>query len=330
MKIGSVVYATDQGLGVLARDFYRNGIITDVMVVMHGRHPTHLGWYPGATIISDLRRQKEEMKQWCQQMDAMLFFETPFDWDLIPHCRSIGVKTILMPMFECMPRDLPYVPDAYLNPSLLDQRYYPQGTFLPVPVEYPWKQRHEAKVFIHNAGHGGLKGRNGTAELVQAMRYTKSPAKLLIRTQEPQRFPPYSELLGKAELKVGTVPYDQLFSEGDVFVFPEKFNGLSLPLQEARAAGMLVMATDRFPMNTWLPREALIPTAGSLRSCVSPRCNMFDEAMLLPEDIAKTIDSWYGKDITAYSLAGKAWAEGMSWDALKPKYQAFIQSVVAK
>ena len=149
-----------------------------------------------------------------------------------------------------------------------------------------------------------------------------------------------------------------------MFVFPEKFNGLSLPLQEARAAGMLVLATDRFPMNTWLPREmkagcvrcgsqslrlgdigegercfcnscnhmmkaehlgsktsTLIPVESYNRTCVSPRCLEFDEAVLFPRKIAERIDSLYGKDISAYSESGREWAKTMSWEVLGPRYK---------
>lgn len=337
MRVGSVVYATEQGLGVLAKSFFDAGVLTDVLVVRHGRHRTHDEWYPGAPQVADVRNPhcREKMADFCSSMDAMLFFETPFNWDLIPHCRLRSVKTILMPMYECMPENLPFVPDAYLNPSLLDQKYYPQGTHIPVPVSVPWRQRERVEVFVHNAGHGGLKGRNGTRELVEAMRYTKSPAKLILREQKHSNWPPYSELFGKVDYRPGTFPHEKLFEEGDAFVFPEKFNGLSLPLQEARASGMLVMCLDRFPMNEWLPNNTepdsanvLIPLAGTNRNRIGPPYNEFDEAVADPRAIAAKIDEWYGRDVREYSLSGQQWAKDNSWDALRPRYVEFIERVV--
>jgi hypothetical protein len=179
-------------------------------------------------------------------------------------------------------------------------------------------------VFVHNAGHGGLRGRNGTEELIQAIRLVESPAKFIIRCQDKKNWPPYSELLGKVELVNRTVPYDELWSEGDVFIFPEKFNGLSLPLQEAYASGMLVMGTNRFPMNTWLHSSPLITPSSYHRTQVSGRCNMFSEAVLDPVTIAAHIDKWYGKPITPYSLQGKEWAEKHSWEVLKPRYMEVL------
>lgn len=337
MKVGSLVFATDQGLGILARDFYDNGIVTDVMVVAHGRRPEHMDWYPGAGRISSLGHDGFcRAFDFLKGMDMALFFETPFIWPLLPALKERGVKTAICVMYECMPDPLPHLPDLILNPSLLDQQYYPNGIYLPVPVntdKVQWRQRTKAEVFVHNAGHGGLKGRNGTAELLEALRYVQSPARFLIRSQEPldtQRKLDALNLRRAIEVQTGTVPYNQLFAEGDVLVHPHKFDGLSLPLQEARAAGMLVMSTDRFPDNTWLPADPLIPQVRSQRTRLSPRLAEIDEAVIDPKAIAAKIDQWYGADISAESVHGREWAQANNWQALKPKYLEVLQSLLSR
>lgn len=281
MRVGSLVFATEQGLGRLAKDFYDNGVVTDVMVVRHGRRPERDDWYPGSERITYLKddRQLRKIMDFCQSVDVMLFFETPFVWTLFDWCKYQGKKTVLMPMYECMPKVLPTQPDLFLCPSLLDYQYYPceitsdgsdellparltrKSIYLPVPVQQRWYQRTKAEVFVHNAGHGGLKGRNGTQEFLESITHVKSDAKFVLRVQDDE-FAVEKRLLDRVKDRLmieGTLPYDQLFMNGDVFVFPEKFNGLSLPLQEARAAGMLVMSTDRFPMNMWLPDKMVCP-----------------------------------------------------------------------
>lgn len=327
MKIGSLVYATTQGLGILAKAFYDNHVLTDVMIVRHGSRPTHPEWFPHSTQITDLRRQVDDMKSFCRQMDVMLFFETPFVWELIPFCRERGIKTVIIPMYECMPRQLPYQPDFFINPSLLDQQYFPdRSMFIPVPVRAEWRQRATATTFVHNAGHGGLKGRNGTSELIEAWHYIKSPAKLILRAQTTDyEIRSVTSLAGhELDYRHGTWGPEEIYREGDVFIFPEKFNGLSLPLQEAFASGMLVMCGNRFPMNCWLPRDPLITVKEYRRNCVSPRCLEFDEAVFDPQTIAATIDAWYGRDISLYSQAGALWAEDNSWVNLKPRYMEFL------
>lgn len=338
MRVSSLVYATDQGLGILAKSFCDNGIVTDPVVVAHGRHHTHLDWYHGAPVLADLSSPtcRDVAYRTCGESDAVLFFETPHIWELVPYCRHRGVKTVLMVMHECTHQRAFHPtsrPDLYLCPSQLDvQQALGQGAdpaqvqYLPVPVSVPWRQRTRCETFVHNAGHGGLRGRNGTSELLQSFRYLKCDAKFIIRSQDTD----WHEWKGwrGVDIRVGTVPYDQLWDEGDCFVFPEKFNGLSLPLQEARAAGMLVMGTDRFPMNEWLPRDPLIQSEGYVKARVGPPYLEFDEAVVSPRAIAAKIDEWYGRDITDYSFLAKAWSDTVSWGHLGPQYAELLRKVV--
>jgi len=301
--VGSVVLATEQGLGYLAKDFFDNGIIDVVHVKHHSSRTNHYEWYPD-------RVSEEELLK----CDTLLFFETPFNWKLIPKARELGIKTVLMPMYECTNYPLPYVPDLILSPSKLDQIYYPDSTLVTVPVTAKWKLRERAKVFVHNAGNGGLGGRNGTRELIEAMKHVKSDAKLIIRSQVP-----ITSTMSTIDIKVGT--FDDIWSEGDVFIFPEKFNGLSLPIQEAFASGMPVMCGDRFPMNDWLPKDTLIPIEKYKKERLAVE---FCSAVFNPLDIAKTIDRWYNQDITNLSLLGKKWGEQNSWKHLKETYKKLL------
>ncbi len=304
-KIGSIVLATDQGLGYLAKDFYDNGIITDVFVKPHSTRENHYNWYPNRVKnIDDLL-----------ECDALIFFEEIWDWKIILRAREKGIKTVLIPMYECTKYPLPYQPDLIITPSDLDQKYYPNGIRLNIPVNTKWKERKTARVFVHNAGNGGLGGRNGTKELLEAMKHVKSPIKLIVRSQVPIK--EYDD--PRIEYRIGT--FEDIWDEGDVFVFPEKFNGLSLPLQEAFASGMAVMAGDRFPINTWLPKDLLIPIEGYKKERLAVE---FDSAIYKIQDISNTLDKWYGQDISKYSHAGKAWAEQNSWTKLKEAYLKLI------
>lgn len=308
-KIGAVVLATDQGLGYLAKDFYDNGIIDVVYVKPHSSRTNHYEWYPN-------RVDKPEDLFSC---DTLLFFEDVFFWKLIPQARERNIKTVLIPMYECTRNPLPYQPDLILSPSELDKLYYPDSTVVTIPVTAKWRLRKKAEVFVHNAGNGGIGGRNGTKELLEAMQYVKSPIKLILRSQVPIDIPDDPRI----DLRIGT--FEDIWSEGDVFVFPEKFNGLSLPIQEAYASGMLIMTSNRLPNNLYLPTEPLIPVKGYKTERIAVE---FDSAVIDPKDIAQTIDSWYNKDIESFSLVGKAWGEQNSWKSLKKTYLDMLQNVL--
>ena len=216
-------------------------------------------------------------------------------------------------MYECSRFPFPYEPDEIWTPSALDTKFYGDKVTkqITIPVNVKWKLREKAKIFIHNAGNGGLGGRNGTKELIEAFKHVKRDAKLIIRSQVPLKCDD-----PRIEVRIGT--FDDIWSEGDVFIFPEKFNGLSLPLQEAYASGMLVMCGARFPMTEWLPNEPMIPVSGYHKERIAVS---FDCAEYNPVDIAKTIDKWYDRDITKYSLLGKEWSEQNSWKNLKETFK---------
>ena len=327
IKVASLVYDTAQGLGYLARDFVRHGVVTDVLVVEHHHHQSQ-GWYPDAPRTPIRPINMETAKAFCREMDVMLFFETPFAWELIPFCREHGVKTVLCVMHECEPAVLPYQPDYFLCPSALDyQCFFERGTHIPVPVnvdEFPWRARTEARVFVHNSGHGGLKGRNGTGELIDAIRLVKSDVKFIITSQKKLQ---WSLDDPRIEYRHNP-PRETLYSEGDCFVFPERFNGLSLPLQEAHASGMAVMATARFPNFCWLPTQCLIPVTRYRNNRIGPAYREFQEAIVEPALIAREIDRWAGQNITELSNIGRQWAQAHSWEALKPRYMEYLQKVV--
>lgn len=337
MRVGSIVYDSSQGLSYLARSFFDAGVVSDVIIMHHKTRPPVMH-YPGATrLTGNWAQDRRPLLQFCEKMDSMLFFETPHHWQAIDHCRSKGIKTFLVPMMECLPpvAHLPYQPEAFICPSLLDLDYFPsKSAYLPVPVSgVKWRRRDRARVFVHNAGNLGLMGRNGTAELVQALQYITSPAQIIIRSQKPLSRELHAEIAKQSSrvdvhYSCGDYPHEKLYDFGDVFIFPERFNGLSLPLQEACASGMLVMASARYPNTTYLPTEPLIPVAGYRRNRVSPRCVEFDEAIIEPRAIAECVDRWYDKSIEEFSDRGREYAEANSWEVLKPRYMRALRGEV--
>lgn len=319
MTVGSIVLATDQGLGYLAKDFYDHGVVQKVVIRPHSNRESHKDWYRPEDILKD-------SSDLLDQCDVLLFFEEVWDWKLIVQARERGIKTVLMPMYECTRNPMPYEPELILCPSLLDLETYKDknAIFLPVPTEVEWKKRDRARVFVHNAGNGGLGGRNGTKELLEALPLVKSPIKLIVRSQVSSPELTRLKLNNKdprLEVQVRQARREELFAEGDVFIFPEKFNGLSLPLQEAYASGMLVMAGNRFPVNRWLPNEPLISVDHYTRERIAVE---FANAIYTGATIASTIDQWYDRDISEFSMKGRAWAETNSWHNLKEKYMALL------
>jgi hypothetical protein len=266
----------------------------------------------------------------------MLFFETPFYWPVFDYCREIGVRTYLCTMYECTPIVRPFHPHKYLCPSLLDVDYFRSHPHelvqLPVDSRVRWRLREKAEHFVHNGGYLGMRGkdgvmREGTETVIRAMQYVKSPIQLTIRVQENVS----QELQGicGTDARITYVPenveYGDLYGVGDVAVGAQKWNGCSLPLQEAYASGLLVINTDRYPMNTWLPPEPLVRADRKIEnSSIGGPYMKFTECCIDPIVLAAKMDEWYGRDCANYSLAGKAWAYTNSWELLRPVWKELL------
>jgi hypothetical protein len=298
------------------------------MVVSHPHYPNFSDWYPQEDQFG-----RKRALQFLDGLDALLLFENGFYWDVVSLARARKIPIILVPNYEYTPYPPPTMPDLWLCGSLLDVAFYKDHphVFLEIPVETDrirWKLRNRAEVFVHNAGHGQRGFAKGTPQIVEAMKYVQSPLRLIVRGQTGERriaqlFREQGEN-SRVEFVYGDLPDEMLFDEGDVFINAEQFNGLSLMLQEAYTSGMLVMTSDRYPMNTWLPTEPLITVDHYERDRIMVD---FDRAVIDPREIARKMDEWYLRDITQYSLLGKQWAEAHSWEAMRSKYLDLLGSV---
>lgn len=319
MTIGSIVYATKSGLGILAKTLYDYNIINKVCIVEHNKFESKFEWYKKEDIIlskDDLINDPD--------IDTILILEAPlpnpFDWSIVEKAKNNNKRVVLIPMYESTPRSHLVFIDKILCPSKLDLEFYEDydscTVEIPLNKQIQWTERKQANVFIHNAGHGGIFSRNGTDEIIKSLKFIKTKnIEIIIRIQ-PDSDVELLNLIDKIDdprvkIEKRQVPFSELWSYGDVFLFPEKFNGLSLPLQEAFASGMMVMAGDRFPINTWLPIDPLIPVSGYFKTHLSWIGITINNAIIEPENIAKHIDAFANTDITSYSIAGKWYYEYM-------------------
>lgn len=298
-------------------------------MVDNGKYKSFPQRFPKARTTRSIRQN--DIDWLLDGIDILLTLETPIEWQIFKIARKRGVKTMLMPMYECEPAPLPAWPDLILCPSLLDFDIFKKEgkdkckvLYLPVPVNrkrIPFRQRYRAKVFQHNAGHGGLIGRNGTTELLAAIPMLKSEAKVLIYTQKKIDF-----VHPKVEIRVGNFEnYWDIWGDGDIFIFPHKFDGLSLPINEALASGMPVISTAIYPFTTWLPKEWMFEKFENMSLRVWDR--YIDVAVVPPEIIASKIDNWYGRNIVQDSVWAGELAEDFSWKNIKPKYLTIFKNL---
>jgi len=323
--VGSFVLACNTGLGILAKSFYDGGVVDKVFVVDHAKYESHSSWYPDSSVCKSVR-------EFIDCVDILLCFEVPnpsnsLDWSIVSSFKKKGKRVVLMPMYESTPFPIPpeLSPDKWIFPSELDSDYYAKagiiGDTLRVPVDVRPRQRTKVKKFIHNAGSIGSQSldRNGTNLLIKALPYIKSDVEIVIRSRDFN----LKVEDPRVTISTGDVPYEELWEDGDAFIFVESYNGLSLPLQEAYAAGMLVIAGDRFPINTWLPNEFLVEPDG-ITNYRYVYGNIL-KADYNEENLAGMIDRANGMDISEYSQKGISWGIRNSWEFLREEYLKVIQ-----
>lgn len=330
MSVGALCYATQSGLGHLAKQFYDSGVVTRFCEIPHPRYARHPEWYHHNDFYSI-----HQYKSFLEGLHALIIFENAFNhWGVVQEAKRRGIKFILIPMYEWTPVHLPVEPDLVICPSLEDVLFYHDkphvSLTIPVP-KLPQRVRTEARVFVHNAGHGQVGYTKGTPEVLTAMQDVKSPVKMIVRGQPDERrvvelLTVWKDRDPRIDIRLGQFPYNELFTEGDVYINAERYNGLSLPLQEAYASGMLVMTSNRFPHNTWLPNDPLIPVTSYDQFRVNPSGRLFPRALIELDEIAKTIEKWYGSNIKAYSQMGIQWGKDHSWERMKPLYIDVIKN----
>ena len=333
MRIGAICRVDNGGLGSLTYDFWKHilEIKKELVITITDReHEEDLTRYPKA-IFCNRYPTLEQIDFFLEDIDIVLIFETAYNWNIISKAREKGIKSVLMPMYEWSPYKLPTEPDLYLCPSKLDYDIFPEPKkYLPVPIDrklFKFKQRTKAQTFVFNNGHGGSNGRNGLEELLEAIPLIKSDIKILIRSQLP-----ILEINDpRVETRVANLKNRaDLYQEGDVFLFPHKFNGLSLPIQEALSCGMPILSTDFYPHNTYLPKKWLFKAKGFEKGQVNPASRIIDVAQLSPENIALKIDEFANKDITEDSQKANEIAEAMSWDKLHKDYIKLFKELLEK
>lgn len=264
-------------------------------------------------------------------IDVLFTIETPYDWSVYRKAKDRGVKTILMPMVEWLDRgnpNLKYI-DLFICPSSSTYETI-QGKKVLVPSEVPidmrkFKQRivKKPRVFLHNSGHGGIYGRNSTAELLQAIPKVKSDVRFIINSQYPlERVDDPRITYNEQNYK----NYWEMYNEGDVYILLGKYGVAYLGIQEAMASGMPIMFTDMKPFNEYLPKELLVKPKEIVKSTIYAGQSE-DMAFFDIDEIARKIDEVAQMDLTQFSKQSLAKAKDVSWDVWRAKYTDILCSL---
>jgi glycosyltransferase involved in cell wall biosynthesis len=335
-RIGIVAVCDNTGLGVMAVDFFRNLMVQKVLVVP-GRLESHLDRFANRRGVSVIVCPTPvptlgEIDRFLENLDVVVAFETPYDWNIFMRARRLGIKTILIPMYEWTPPNdkIPYYPDLFLCPSRLDYDELPEPKHhLPTPVNrdlIPFRLRTQARKFVFINGTGD-RGRNSLHVLLEVIPLVKSPVEFLIRSQVP--IPPISDT--RVSVRMEEVDYENLWKEGDIYLHLHRWDGLSLPINEAMAAGMPIIAPNFYPHNEFLPKRLLFPVEAIVRECLREGLREIDVHVISACTVAQKIDEvamMQEHEIALLSQAVDQLADERSWRVMRPKFIEILNNLI--
>lgn len=278
-RVGIIARADATGLGVQSRNWVRL-LNPDKVIVINSRsfngNDQHMEWYVGrrnAFRIDGFIKQNE-INPILDNIDVLLTFEIPYNYQLITAARMRGVKTIIQNNWEftdyLRQPELP-LPDLLVNHSywhLSDQeRLWPDITeYCATPVfleDYDTiREQNRSKFgkprFLHIAGRKTYEDRNGTQDLINAVKLIPKEIdfELVIKTQTVDVYSDDPRIRVDRE-----APEDEreLYRWFDAMILPRRYGGACLPMNEALAAGLPVIMTDIDPNNKILPSHWLVP-----------------------------------------------------------------------
>lgn len=346
MKIGLIARADKTGLGIQTKAFYDHmqpartlvvdlrhcsGQIPDMSLYPDG-HLWHDRRYPGTEVISD-----PILDRFLDGLDLVFTCETPYNYYLFEKARQLGVRTVQQYNFEFLDylhfAGLP-LPDLLAAPSLwkipIVKRKLPatRVEFLPVPVDrekVPFRHRDRLQTLLHTAGTPAVEDRNGTLIAIEAMNFVEAPVTLTVKTQK--RLPVRSS--DKIQLDYSDVPnYWDLYGDEDAFLFPRKFGGLSLPINESISCGMVPILSGCDPQTAWIPEDCLV--RGAITKQIMTK-TMIDIYEVSPQSLAAKIDELY-EDTSKFSRLSQKMdeiANSISWKTLKDTYISTFEGLLS-
>lgn len=339
MKVGLIARCDDRGLGNMTWEFYRHVkpertlVVREPVAERQGfvQHPER---YDDATVVEWFEREFDEavVRPWLSGLDVVYSAETFYDERFVEWCRELNVRTVLhaMPEFykpELLPPDVVWTPTSWRLSTL------PAGArVVPVPVaaeRFKPVMRERANVFLHVVGHRAALDRAGTTTFLRALRHVRTALNVRIVTQDDNG-PRLRNGGSRHHIEYVTrsaLDYWQLYDNADVLVAPRRYGGLSLPWNEACAAGLALVLPDVEPNRSW--PSLLVPAVehGYLRTS-GGEVVVHD---VTPLDLAAKLDLLAAQPerVSELSLQSMRWATNYSWESLLPLYRDELQRAAA-
>lgn len=336
--LGQIAFCNDGGLGIQTKRLYNMLKPDKVMIVdstgFSKNKQLHLDWYPNGSMITNGFPKNCDINEWLDGLSSVIAVENPYNFYLIHACRERGIKTFIQTNYEfCENVFAPWlpVPTMFLMPScwkLKEMREMfgeDRVIYLPPPLDpegFKAGDTHNTTPhFLHIVGTLAFNDRNGTLELLKAIKVSKGDYKITIHSQH--------ELPDEYIIDDPRVIYRiknfknnaDLYKDFDALILPRRYGGLSLTTNEALMSGLPVMMTDVSPNTELLPKEWLVPVVDNKPFNARALIDSYTVDTIL---LANKMDEW-AKKLPNNSVAHKIALDNFSVQALEERYRTLLR-----
>lgn len=348
MRLGIIVRSDLTGLGIQSRNWVRL-LKPDKVILIDSspfnRNEQHPEWYEDYNVMPIHGFiQASQINQVLDGIDILLTFEIPYSYELIKAAKARGVKTIIQNNWEftdyLQNPALPF-PDLLVNHSYwnLDKQkeLWPQiSEYCATPLfleEYDSItlqnfERKGKRRFLHIAGRRTYEDRNGTEDLLEAVKRISPEVdfELVIKTQTTE----LPEIRDSRIVIDRSAPLDEkeLYRGFDGLIMPRRYGGACLPMNEALAAGLPVIMTNIDPNNKVLPKEWLVKAREKTQFMARTTIIVYESDR---QELANKITEWAqddeGEDIVRKIRARKIAEEEYSSQAILKKWALLLEKL---
>lgn len=321
MNLGLIVRADNRGLGIQTWEIWRHlnpavTVCVDISPIdPNGNWPQQFERFPDAIIspwsgyLNPLSAEAVDALLTC---DILFSVETTYDPKLYELARQRGIATVIYVNPELWrPHETDYASAVWV-PSRWKIDRIPRAEWVPMPVALDRFNGVGGMSYLHVGGHKARGDRNGMETAIRAARY--AGITLNVTTQDRLR------IAGRGVTQQPSVEnYWDLYSDYGVLVMPRKYGGLSLPVQEAMAAGLAVIMSDCPPNGDW-PVSRIAGRFVQRVQMPGGQVELFDtDRIALATEMQRMADLDYRAE---WQDKGRAWALAHSWHQLKAEWLA--------
>jgi len=328
MKLGMIVRADfGRGLAHQTKSFFDN-LVPDVTVLVDNtlidtknKWPQNFDAFPGS-IHTQWRGYatpflNPDALDALAECDVVYSAETFYD-ERLPSL----VNTVLHVNPEFYRND---TPTQLWYPTVWRTKDLPPGPIVPTPIDDDRiaKNVGESRI-LHVGGHRALGDRNGTNVVGGIIGAVQHPWRLT--SQDGLRLNPrvfrYTEVMGRVE------DHWELYEGCGILLYPRRYGGQSLQVNEAMARGLAVVMTDCEPnIETW----PIIPIPSKPSGFVNTPGGKLQMHLMLPAPAKDTLDALIRDPemLERWQTRSVMWARDNSWSRWKPEIERLLKEAAS-